>query len=96
MRTPYDVILKPVISEKSMDEAQNKKYTFKVAVDATKTEVKEAVEEIFEVDVKKVNIMNVKGKVKRMGRTAGMTAASKKAIVTLTPDSKEIEFFQGL
>lgn len=96
MRTPYDVILKPVISENSMDEAQNKKYTFKVAVDATKTEVKEAVEEIFEVDVKKVNIMNVKGKVKRMGRTAGMTAASKKAIVTLTPDSKEIEFFQGL
>lgn len=96
MRTPYDVILKPVISEKSMNEAQNKKYTFKVAVDATKTEVKEAVEEIFEVDVKKVNIMNVKGKVKRMGRTAGMTAASKKAIVTLTPDSKEIEFFQGL
>ena len=96
MRTPYDVILKPVISEKSMDEAQNKKYTFKVAVDATKTEFKEAVEEIFEVDVKKVNIMNVKGKVKRMGRTAGMTAASKKAIVTLTPDSKEIEFFQGL
>ena len=96
MRTPYDVILKPVISVKSMDEAQNKKYTFKVAVDATKTEVKEAVEEIFEVDVKKVNIMNVKGKVKRMGRTAGMTAASKKAIVTLTPDSKEIEFFQGL
>ena len=96
MRTPYDVILKPVISEKSMDEAQNKKYTFKVAVDATKTEVKEAVEEIFEVDVKKVNIMNVKGKVKRMGRTAGMTAASKKAIVTLTPDSKEIEFFQEL
>ena len=96
MRTPYDIILKPIISEKSMDEAQNKKYTFKVAVDATKTEVKEAVEEIFEVDVKKVNIMNVKGKVKRMGRTAGMTAASKKAIVTLTPDSKEIEFFQGL
>ena len=96
MRTPYDVILKPIISKKSMNKAQNKKYTFKVAVDARKTEVKEAVEEIFEVDVKKVNIMNVKGKVKRMGRTAGMTAASKKAIVTLTPDSKEIEFFQGL
>ena len=96
MKTAYDVILKPVISEKSMEDAQNKKYTFKVAVDAYKTEVKHAVEEIFEVEVKKVNIMNVKGKKKRMGRTVGMTAASKKAIVTLTEKSKEIEFFQSL
>ena len=96
MRTAYDVILKPVITDDSMDDAQNKKYTFKVAVDATKTEVKSAVEEIFEVEVKKVNIMNVRGKLKRMGRNAGMTSASKKAIVTLTEDSKEIEFFQGL
>ena len=96
MRTAYDVILKPVITEDSMDDAQNKKYTFKVAVDATKTEVKSAVEEIFEVEVKKVNIMNVRGKLKRMGRNAGMTSASKKAIVTLTEDSKEIEFVQGL
>ena len=96
MKTAYDVILKPVISEKSMEDAQNKKYTFKVAVDANKTEVKHAVEEIFEVEVKKVNIMNVKGKKKRMGRTVGMTAASKKAIVTLTEKSQEIEFFQSL
>ena len=96
MKTAYDVILKPVISEKSMEDAQNKKYTFKVAVDANKTEVKHAVEEIFEVEVKKVNIMNVKGKKKRMGRTVGMTAASKKAIVTLAEKSKEIEFFQSL
>ncbi|MDD6920128.1 MAG: 50S ribosomal protein L23 [Eubacteriales bacterium] len=96
MRTPYDVILKPVITETSMEVAQDKKYTFKVAVDATKTEVKDAIEEIFEVDVLKVNIMNVNGKLKRMGRTAGYRAASKKAIVTLTPDSKEIEFFQSL
>ena len=96
MKTAYDVILKPVISEKSMEDAQNKKYTFKVAVDDNKTEVKHAVEEIFEVEVKKVNIMNVKGKKKRMGRTVGMTAASKKAIVTLTEKSKEIEFFQSL
>ena len=96
MKSPYDVIIKPVISEKSMDDAQNKKYTFKVAVDANKTEVKNAVEEIFDVEVKKVNIMNVKGKKKRMGRNVGMTAASKKAIVTLTPASKEIEFFQSL
>lgn len=96
MKTPYDVILKPVISEKSMEDAQNKKYTFKVARDANKTQVKLAVEEIFDVEVKKVNIMNVVGKKKRMGRSVGMTAASKKAIVTLTEKSKEIEFFQSL
>ena len=96
MRTPYDVILKPVISEKSMEDAANKKYTFKVATDANKTEVKKAVEEIFDVEVAKVNIMNVVGKKKRMGRFVGMTAATKKAIVTLTDNSKEIEFFQSL
>lgn len=96
MRTPYDVIIKPVITETSMDDAQAKKYTFKVAVDANRTEIKKAVEEIFGVEVEKVNVMNVKGKLKRMGRTAGYTAASKKAIVTLTEASKEIEFFQGL
>ncbi|MCI7146310.1 MAG: 50S ribosomal protein L23 [Clostridiales bacterium] len=96
MKTPYDVILKPVISERSMEDAQAKKYTFKVAVDANRTEVKQAVEEIFDVEVKKVNIMNVVGKEKRMGRFVGKTAASKKAIVTLTAGSKEIEFFQSL
>ena len=96
MRTSYDVIIKPVVTENSMDDAQAKKYTFKVAVDANKTEVKNAVEEIFGVEVKKVNIMNVKGKVKRLGRNVGMTAASKKAIVTLTEDSKEIQVFEGL
>ena len=96
MKTPYDVILKPVITEQSRDYAEAKKYVFKVAVDANKTEVKAAVEEIFGVDVAKVNIMNVVGKRKRMGRYEGMTAASKKAIVTLTADSKEIEFFQSL
>ena len=96
MRTAYDVIIKPVVTENSMEDAQAKKYTFKVAVDANKTEVKNAVGEIFGVEVAKVNIMNVKGKVKRMGRYVGMTAASKKAIVTLTEDSKEIEFFQAL
>lgn len=96
MKTPYDVIIKPVISEQSMDVAADKKYTFKVAVDANKTEVKAAVEEIFGVEVAKVNIMNVVGKKKRLGRYVGKTAASKKAIVTLTPASKEIEFFQSL
>ena len=96
MKTPYDVVLKPVISERSMEDAQVKKYTFKVAVDANKTEFKNAVEEIFGVEVAKVNIMNVVGKQKRMGRYVGMTSASKKAIVTLTDGSKEIEFFQSL
>lgn len=96
MKTPYDIILKPVITERSMDDAANKRYTFKVATDANKTQVKHAVEEIFGVDVEQVNIMNVKGKLKRVGKNVGMTAASKKAIVTLTEKSKEIEFFQGL
>jgi large subunit ribosomal protein L23 len=96
MTTPYDVILKPVISERSMDEAANKKYTFKVATSANKTQVKHALEEIFGVEVKQVNILNVQGKVKRQGKNVGRTAASKKAIVTLTAKSKEIEFFQGL
>lgn len=96
MKTPYDVIIKPVISEMSMDDAAAKKYTFKVDPRANKTQVKMAVEEIFGVEVKKVNIMNVQGKVKRMGRFVGKTSASKKAIVTLTENSKEIEFFQGL
>jgi len=96
MRTPYDIILKPVISEKSMADVQDRKYTFKVAVDANKTQVKMAIEEIFGVDVEKVNIMNVNGKVKKMGKNIGRTAASKKAIVTLTEKSKQIEFFQGL
>ena len=96
MRSAYDVILKPVITEKSMDLTADKKYTFKVAVDADKTAVKNAVEEIFDVNVAKFNIMNVNGKLKRMGRTVGRTAAYKKAIVTLTEDSKEIEFFSSL
>lgn len=96
MKTPYDVIITPVISEMSMDNAQLKKYTFKVLPDANKTQVKLAVEEIFGVEVEKVNIMNVDGKIKRQGRNVGRTPAYKKAIVTLTEKSKEIEFFQGL
>ena len=96
MKTPYDVILKPVITEKSMDDAQERKYTFKVATDANKTEVKIALEEIFGIEIAKVKIMNCKGKLKRMGRNVGRTPDSKKAIVTLKESSKEIEFFQGL
>jgi large subunit ribosomal protein L23 len=96
MKTGYDVIIKPIITENTMDDSSNKKYTFKVAKDANKTEVRQAVEQIFDVSVAKVNIMNVSGKVKRMGRSVGTTSSYKKAVVTLTPDSKEIEIFQGL
>jgi len=96
MKTAYDVIIKPVITERSMDDAQARKYTFKVATDSNKTEVKHALEEIFDIDIKSVNVMNVSGKKKRQGRTMGRTSASKKAIVTLKPSSKEIEFFKGL
>jgi len=96
MKSAYDVVLTPVISEQSMDLATERKYTFKVAKDANKTQVKLAVEEIFGVEVAKVNIMNYNGKLKRMGRFQGYTPSFKKAVVTLTPSSKEIEFFQGL
>ena len=96
MKSAYDVIITPVITEQSMDVAVDKKYTFKVAPTANKTQVKAAIEEIFGVEVAKVNIMNYDGKLKRMGRFVGYTPSYKKAIVTLTPDSKEIEFFQGL
>ena len=96
MKAPQDIILKPVITEKSMDELQNGKYTFKVAKDATKPEIKKAIEKLFGVEVDKVTTMNVKGKMKRLGRYEGMTSSWKKAIVTLTPDSKTIEFFEGM
>ena len=93
----YDVILKPVISEKSMNQMADKKYTFLVHVDANKTQIKEAVEKMFEgAKVKKVNTMNVQGKNRRRGATTGKTAAKKKAIVQLTEESKEIEVFEGL
>ncbi len=96
MKTAQDIIIKPVITEKSMDGLQEGKYTFKVAKDATKPEIKKAVEKLFGVEVAKVTTMNVRGKMKRMGRFEGRTASWKKAIVTLTPDSKTIEFFEGM
>jgi len=96
MKTGYDVIIRPIITEDSMDMAADKKYAFKVAKDSNKTEVRKAIEEIFGVEVAKVNIVNVSGKKKRLGRTFGTTSSYKKAIVTLTPDSKEIELFQDL
>ena len=96
MKTGYDVIISPIITENTMDMAADKKYAFKVAKDSNKTEIRKAVEEIFGVDVAKVNIVNVSGKRKRLGRTFGTTSSYKKAVVTLTPDSKEIELFQDM
>ncbi|MFS8651380.1 MAG: 50S ribosomal protein L23 [Caldibacillus sp.] len=88
-----DIIKRPIITERSMDLQEDRKYTFEVDIRANKTQVKHAIEEIFGVKVKKVNIMNYKGKFKRMGRYTGYTNKRKKAIVTLTEDSKPIELF---
>jgi large subunit ribosomal protein L23 len=93
----YDVILRPVITEKSMADMGEKKYTFYVHPDANKFMIKEAVEKMFEgTKVAKVNTMNLDGKLRRRGRTIGKTAKRKKAIVQLTEDSKDIELFTGL
>ncbi|NNV07015.1 50S ribosomal protein L23 [Geobacillus sp. C56-T2] len=94
MKDPRDIIKRPIITENTMDLIGQKKYTFEVDVKANKTEVKEAVEKIFGVKVEKVNIMNYKGKFKRVGRYSGYTNRRRKAIVTLTQDSKEIELFE--
>ncbi len=96
MRTAYDVIIKPVITEKSMMGVAEKKYVFQVAKDANKVEIKKAIEEIFSVKVDSVNTMNVSGKVKRMGVHVGKTASWKKAVVQLSADSKALEIFEGM
>lgn len=92
----YDIVIRPIITERSMAGAAEKKYVFEVAPTAGKVEIKKAVEEIFGVKVAKVNTISVRGKYRRQGLHAGYTAKSKKAIVTLTPDSKEIEFFTSM
>ena len=93
----YDIIIKPVITEQSMADVADKKYVFQVAIDADKTQIKAAVEEIFGVKVAKVNTVRMQGKVKRNGAyPAGKRADYKKAVVTLTADSKTIEFFEGM
>ena len=93
----YDVILKPVVTEKSMNAMGEKKYTFLVHPEANKSQIKEAVEKMFDgAKVKTVNTMNMDGKTKRRGMTFGKTAKTKKAIVQLTADSKDIEIFAGL
>ena len=97
MKFAQDIILKPVITERSMDLIrEQRKYTFKVAQDANKIEIKKAIEEIFKVKVSAVNVMKYDGKEKRMGLHSGKRPAFKKAIVTLTADSKTIEFFDNL
>ncbi|NDL68114.1 50S ribosomal protein L23 [Anaerotalea alkaliphila] len=93
----YDVLLRPVVTEKSMEAMSDKKYTFLVHPEATKGQIKEAVERMFEgAKVSKVNTSNKDGKTKRRGTTSGKTAKTKKAIVTLTAESKDIEFFEGM
>jgi len=93
----YDVVLTPVVTEKSMNSMADKKYTFYVHTDATKLQVKEAVEKMFSgAKVQSVNIVNLTGKKRRRGMTFGRTADRKKAVVTLTPDSEDIEIFAGL
>ena len=97
MKTAYDIIIKPVLTEKSYEAMADRKYTFQVAIGANKTEIKAAIEEVFPgVKVESVNTMRTMGKMKRQGRTQGRTAEVKKAIVTLKADSKGIEFFEGM
>ena len=90
----HDIILRPIITEASMLAMDDKKYTFEVDVRANKTHVKQAIEKLFDVEVEKVNIMNVRGKLKRMGRYSGYTKKRRKAIVTLTESSKTIQLFE--
>ncbi len=96
MKTVYDVVIRPVITEHAMMLTADKKYTFEVDRRANKAEVKKAIEKIFDVDVEKVNIMIVKGKLKRQGRNFGYRRTWKKAIIKLTPESKDIELFEGM
>ena len=97
MKTAYDIIIKPVITEQSMEAVTDKKYVFMVAPDANKIEIKQAIEQIFGVKVDKVNTIRMQGKMKRTGSyPEGRRAAYKKAVVKLTADSKTIEFFEGM
>lgn len=92
----HDIVIRPIITEKTMGGMPNKKYTFKVAKNAGKIEIAKAVEEIFKVKVEKVNTVNVRGRLRRRGRCQGYTPSWKKAYVTLKQDSKGIEFFEGM
>ena len=96
MKSAYDIVIRPIITEQSMEDMDIKKYVFEVAKDANKIEIKKAVEEIFGVKVEKVNTIRMDGKEKRMGVHVGRRASWKKAMVKLTADSKTIEFFEGM
>ncbi|HHU23077.1 MAG TPA: 50S ribosomal protein L23 [Clostridiales bacterium] len=97
MKSPYDIIIRPIITEQSMEDLDIKKYVFEVAKDANKIEIKKAIEEIFGVTVIKVTTTNVPGKQKRTGAyPKGYTASWKKAVVKLSEDSKNIEIFEGM
>ena len=96
MKSPYDIIIRPVLTEKSYDGMADKKYAFEVALSANKTEIKKAIETIFDVKVESVNTMRIEGKMKRQGRTQGRRPERKKAYVKLTEGSKTIEFFEGM
>lgn len=92
----HDIIIRPLVTEKSMDDMEQGKYTFVVARGANKSEIKKAIEQIFDVTVDRVNTMNMRGKMKRQGANQGRRPAWKKAIVKLTEDSNSIEFFEGM
>jgi len=96
--TAHDIVVRPIVTERSMSGSSDRKYTFEVAKKANKPEIKRAVEELFGVSVDSVNTMRVRGRMKRlsMGRPEGRTPSWKKAVVKLTPDSKSIEFFDSL
>lgn len=96
MLSPHDILVKPIVTEKSMDDMSEKKYSFKVDKRANKVQIKNAVETVFDVKVEKVYTMNMIGKKKRMGKNVGNRPNWKKAIVKLTSDSKEIQFFEGI
>ena len=96
MKSVYDIVIRPIITEQSMEAVEDKKYVFEVARSANKVEIRKAIETIFGVKVLSVNTLNVKGKEKRMGVHVGKTAAMKKAVIRLTADSKAIELFEGM
>ncbi len=96
MRDPHDIILRPVLTEKGYDGIADKRYVFEVEIGANKTEIKQALEAVFPIKVARVNTLRTMGKMKRQGRTQGRTPEVKKAYVTLTEDSKPIEFFEGM
>ena len=96
MKSAFDIIIAPVVTEKCNALIQDKKYTFRVAPDANRIEIGKAVEELFNVKVAKVNTVNIKGKLRRQGRTQGYTSDIKKAYVQLSADSKAIEFFESM